>query len=88
VGLGGTAPPVDTRAVRLRYLILWLLPFTVLFVVAEYFLVRGMTAPIDPACWDQCGMGQQMSTYFAAVVALLWLVIVIAFVWAWRRLSK
>ena len=73
---------------RLRYLILWLLPFTMGFVVAEYFLVRGMTAPIHPDCWDQCGMGQQLSTYFAAVVAVVWLAIVIAFVWGWRRLSK
>lgn len=73
---------------RLRYLILWLVPFTIAFVAAEYFLVRGMTAPIDPDSWDQCGMGRQLSTYFAAVVALAWLVVVIGFVWAWRRLQK
>lgn len=66
---------------KLRSLVLWLLPFTIAFIVAEFFLVRGMIGPIDP-------FGQQMAIYFAAVVAIVWLVIVIAFVWAWRRLSK
>ena len=65
---------------KLRYLVLWLLPFTIAFVVAEFFLVQGM-ASTDP-------FGQQMATYFSAVVAIVWLIIVIAFVWAWRRLSK
>lgn len=79
--LARSTPPFDTLAVRLRHLVLWLLPFTIAFVVAEFFLLRGMTAPIDP-------FGQQMATYFAAVVGLAWLAVVIAFVWAWRRLQK
>ena len=55
---------------RLRYLVLFLLPFTVLFVVAEYFAIQGMTAPIPPDCFDQCGMGNQIATALGVYVAI------------------
>ena len=78
----------DTDRMRLRYLILWLLPFTVLFVVAEYFAIQGMTAPIPAGCFDQCGMGNSISTAFAVYVAIAWLVLVVVFTWAWWRLRQ
>ena len=73
---------------RLRYLILFLLPFTVLFVVAEYFLIRGMTAPYPPGCFDQCGMGNSIANAFAIYVGIAWLVLVAVFTWAWWRLRR
>lgn len=73
---------------RLRYLILFLLPFTAAFVVAEYFAIRGMTAPIPRDCFDQCGMGQSISTAFGVWVGIAWVVLVTVFTWAWWRLRQ
>ena len=73
---------------RLRYLVLFLLPFTVLFVVAEYFLIRGMTAPTPAGCFDQCGMGDQIATALAVFVGIAWVVLVAVFTWAWWRLNR
>ena len=73
---------------RLRYLILFLLPFTAAFVVAEYFAIQGMTAPIPPDCFDQCGMGRSISTAFGVWVGIAWVVLVGVSAWAWWRLRQ
>jgi hypothetical protein len=48
------------------------------------WLIGAMTAPIDPGCFEWCGLGRDFAAFGFLVVVLVWLLVVLVVAWSWR----